>query len=151
MYFLLHEWLVGITIPHAHTYASYLGTRKSKHKSAEALMMAAKRMIQYYFSYGWIVKYVVFDKERAMSTPDFMGMIRKIGARPISLSHGDHCHRIKRCQGVIKSMARTLRASFPTAFPVSQVPHLIQHAVFQIYFNATRSNIDKKPPWLAIT
>ena len=151
MYFMLHEVLMGVTIPHAHSYAAYLGTRKAKHKTAETLMVAAKQMIQFYISYGWTVKYIVFDGERAMCTPMFMNMVRRFGARPISLAHGDHCHRIERRQGVIKSMARTIKASFPTSMPVSLVPHLLQHAVFQINFNTTRSNKDERPPYLAIT
>ena len=151
MYFMLQECLVGVTIPHAHSYAAYLGARKAKHKTAENLMVAATKIIQFYVSYGWTVKFIVFDGERAMCTPHFMSMVRKMGARPISLAHGDHCHRVERRQGVIKSVARTIKASFPTALPVSLVPHLIQHAVFQVNFNTTKANRDERPPILAIT
>ena len=151
MYFLLHDFLLGITIPYAHSYASYLGERKSKHKTSEHLMAALRRMVNFYISYGWQIKYVVFDGERAMGTPEFMEMIRQLGARPVSMAHGDHCHRIERRQGVLKSVSRTLRASFPTALPVSLVPHLVQHALFQVNFNETRANRDKRPPILEIT
>ena len=48
-------------------------------------------------------------------------------------------------------MSRTLRASFPTELLVSIVPHLTQHAVFQINFNATKANKDNRPPILEIT
>ena len=48
-------------------------------------------------------------------------------------------------------MLRTLRASFPTALTVSLVPQLIQHAVFQINFDATRANKEERPPTLEIT
>ena len=151
MYYLLHEVLIGITVPYAHSFAAYLGERKSKHKGAEQLMAAVRRMINYYISYGWTIKYVVFDGERAMNTQSFMELIRWLGARPIALAHGDHCHRIERRQGVVKSVARTLRASFPTALPVSLVPHLIQHAIFQVNFSGTKANLNEKPPFLEIT
>ena len=58
-------------------------------------MVAAQRMVQFYLSYGWTVKFIVFDGERAMCTPHFMSLVRKMGARPISLAHGDHCHRVE--------------------------------------------------------
>ena len=84
MYFLLHECHLGIHIPYAHSFASYLGELKSKHKSSEQLMAAMRRMFGFYISYGWTIKYVVFDGERAMSTTEFMELIRQLGARPIS-------------------------------------------------------------------
>ena len=87
MYFLLHECLLGITIPYAHSFASYFGERKSKHKSSEQLMAAMRHMIKFYISYGWTIKYVVFDGEHAMSTTEFMDLVRWLGARSISLAH----------------------------------------------------------------
>ena len=102
MYLLLHECILGFTIPYAHSYSSCPDHRKSKRKTAEGLMTALRQIINFYVSYGWSIIYIVFDGERAMNMPMFLEFIWSTSARPISLAHGDHCQRVERRQGVIK-------------------------------------------------
>ena len=77
-----HAWLVSVTIPMSHVQVKYLGVynRGVEFKNEITLLNAVKEVIAYYKGRRWMIKYAVYDGERAMGTSRFKMEIESMGS-----------------------------------------------------------------------
>ena len=87
MTWFAHIFLISIAYPTSYTMGVYLGKHgvEEHYKDRERVALAYRKISAFIPSYDWKIKLVVFDRERALGTDEFLLTVRETGARRIPL------------------------------------------------------------------